>query len=62
MMPKFITEYGLEGKVKHAVNGCNAVQDLRQYLNNDPHPEYKLVTCQLLPDHNYLLVWELIPS
>ena len=56
--PRFITEYGLEGKQEHAVNGGNTIEDLNRYLYDDPHPEYRLVSANLI-DNNWHLVWEL---
>lgn len=33
-------------------------EDLNAYLNTDPHPNYRLVSCQFL-NCSYTLVWEL---
>lgn len=49
---KYIVENGVPG----AVPGCNTVEDLQRYLGTDPHPGYRLVTCQA--SGNVLLVWE----
>jgi len=36
----------------------NTVGDLHNYLNTDPHPEYRLVSCQFTSTGKYELVWE----
>lgn len=59
MNQHYIVEYGLEGRVKYAVNGANTVEDLTQYLTKNKHyKSYRLVTCQFLDTGNFLLVWE----
>ena len=57
MSGKYIVECGLEGKVKYAVAGCNTIENLREYLEADPHPNYRLVNVQS-GNGNYTLVWE----
>jgi hypothetical protein len=57
MSGKYIVEHGLEGKVKHAVAGCNTIENLREYLETDPHPNYRLIDIQD-GNGNYTLVWE----
>lgn len=59
---KYITEYGISGKVKYAVSGCETVEDLGRYLATDPYPEYRLVSCQHMSSGNWHLVWELIQT
>jgi hypothetical protein len=57
-MNKYIIEHGLVGRSEYAVSGCETIEDLREYLSTNPHPQYRLVSCQWLSG-NYLLVWEL---
>ena len=52
--PKYIVEYG----ISKAVPNCNTVEELREYLNEVPHFDYRLVTCQL-ENGSFLMVWEL---
>ena len=58
MSGKYIVEHGLEGKTKGAVAGANTIEDLREYLETDPHPSYRLIDVQLQSSGNYTLVWE----
>lgn len=55
---RYICEYGLEGLVEYAVDGANTVEDLNKYLTKDPHPGYRLVSCQHMRMGNWHLVWE----
>jgi hypothetical protein len=55
---KYWVERGLDGLVERAVNGANTIQDISEYLSQDPHPGYRLVSCQWV-EGNYTLVWEL---
>jgi hypothetical protein len=57
---KYKVIYGLAGQPGccGAVNGANTVEDLQRYLNEDPEPEYRLVSVQFLPGQNYLVTWE----
>ena len=55
---RYIVEYGLAGRVKYAVNGCNTIEDLRKYLKTNPHPNHNLVSSQFLRSGNVLLIWE----
>lgn len=54
--PRYVTEMGVPGCVK----GANTVEDLRQYLYGNPHPEYRMVTAQWMPSQNWHIVWERI--
>ena len=55
---RFIVECGLENRLEFAVNGANTTNDLSRYLSHpEPHPEYRLVSCQFL-NGNWILVWE----
>ena len=50
---RFIVDYG----TPDAVLGANTVEDLAEYLESDPWPNYRLASCQ----HNngtYTLIWE----
>ena len=49
---KHIVEHGIPGGVR----GCNTVEDLQRYLDSDPHPGYRLASCQ--GAGSILLVWE----
>lgn len=54
---KYIIEPDLEGLIEYAIGGANTIQDLQRYLSTDPHPKYRLASCQF----NYgrfLLIWE----
>lgn len=59
---KYITEYGLGNRMRYAVDGANTVEDLSEYLATDPHPEYRLVSCQMMSNCNWHLVWELLDT
>jgi hypothetical protein len=52
---KYLTEYGIPGVVPH----CVTVEDVRQYLNSDPHPECKLVNFSWMHSGDVLMIWEL---
>jgi hypothetical protein len=57
MPPRYICQWGLPQK--YADFGNNKPEDLSRYLAFGPFPDYRLVSCQLLNDGNYNLVWEL---
>ena len=59
-LQRYICEYGLEGRVPYAVNGANTIEDLNRYLITDPHPEYRLASCQHMRVGNWHLTWELM--
>lgn len=59
MCERYIVEHSLEGKIPHAVRGCETVEDLREYLKTDPHPLHRLVSCNW-NGGTYSLVWELV--
>ena len=42
-----------------AKSGMNTVDDLRDYLSIDPHPGYRLVSCEM-QNGSYVCVWEKI--
>lgn len=58
MLRKYICEYGLP----ISVPGANTVDDLKKYLEEDPHPTHRLVSCQFMDSGQYMLVWELKES
>lgn len=51
---RYICLYGIPKCVK----GSNTVEDLSRYLDTDPHPNYRLVSCNLI-NGNWHLVFEL---
>jgi hypothetical protein len=59
MSAKYIVEHSLEGRIPHAVRGCETIEDLREYLDTDPHSLYRLVSCRW-DGGTYTLVWEII--
>ena len=52
-------KYKVFGEVPNAVAGATTVQDLQRWLNTNPMPGYRLVSCQLV-DGSFMTVWELI--
>ena len=54
---RYIVEHSLEGRVKYAQRGCESVENLQEYLETDPHKDYRLVSCQW-SSGSYTLVWE----
>ena len=54
---KFITEAS-DGQTWLSCKKFFTVEGLHEYLASDPHPEYRLVSCQHLSQF-FLLVWEL---
>lgn len=53
-LEKYLVEYGIPG----SVSGCNTIEDLRRYLDSDPHYEYNLVGVEH-GSGSYTLIWEL---
>jgi hypothetical protein len=49
--------YIIENGVPGAPRGANDSTHLNLYLNSDPHPSYRLVTCDYR-NGSYFMVWE----
>ena len=56
--PRFICEYSMRYRMAHGVLGCETVEDLERYLSTNPHPDYRLASCQHMQTGNWHLVWE----
>lgn len=48
MSDRYIVVCGLEGLVEHAINNANTIEDLSRYLSADPHPDYRIVSCNFI--------------
>ena len=57
MAKKHIVEPDIPG----SVSGANTVEDLKRYLDTDPHPDYRLANMSWLHSGSILMVWELMP-
>lgn len=51
---RYIVEYGVPG----ALAGANTVEDLRRYLDSDPHPDHHLANLSWLHSGQIMFVWE----
>lgn len=51
---KYLTEYGIPGTVPQ----CVTVEDVRKYLNSDPHPDYRLANLSWMHSGDVLMIWE----
>ena len=58
-MNKKLKRYIVEQYIQFGVSGCETSDDLTRHLEKNPHPKYRLVSCQWISG-TYQLVWELI--
>ena len=57
MLPKYITETVEPIRYKF-LDTCLSIMDLSTHLDQDPHPEYRLVSV-IEKTFYYFLIWEL---